>query len=92
MHTRARAHPQPNMGSRVAPYQKHQDKDTSSSSSSTPTTVYYSSITAMPQYQTKSVEELRWEDYSAGVKNASAAPAPAGERREAHAPCCALPA
>jgi hypothetical protein len=66
-----------NMGSRVAPYQKHQDKDTSSSTAGASTVVYYSSITAMPAYQTKSVEELRWEDYSAGVKNASSAPPPA---------------
>ena len=39
--------------------------------------MYYNTITAMPQYQNKSVEELRWEDYQAGVKNSSAAPAPA---------------
>jgi nuclear pore complex protein Nup98-Nup96 len=40
--------------------------------------VYYNTITAMPAYANKSVEELRWEDYQAGVKNASAAPAPTG--------------
>lgn len=66
-----------NMGSRVAPYQKHQDKDTSSSSSAAATTVYYTSISAMPTYANKSAEELRWEDYQAGVKNASSAPTPA---------------
>jgi hypothetical protein len=59
---------QPNAGSRVAPYSKFQDKDSSSSSGTgAPTTVQYNSITAMPQYQAKSVEELRWEDYQSGV-------------------------
>jgi hypothetical protein len=65
------------MGTRVAPYVKHQDKDTSSTNAASATVVYYSSISAMPAYNTKSVEELRWEDYSAGVKNANSAPAPA---------------
>jgi hypothetical protein len=65
------------MGSRVAPYQKHQDKDTSSTNAGSSTVVYYSNITAMPAYVAKSVEELRWEDYSAGVKNATSAPPPA---------------
>jgi nuclear pore complex protein Nup98-Nup96 len=58
------------------PYQKHQDKDQSGGTSSGGP-VYYNTITAMPQYQNKSVDELRWEDYQAGVKNASSAPPPA---------------
>lgn len=65
------------MGSRVTPYQKFQDKDTSSSSSAAATVVYYNTITAMPAYISKSTEELRWEDYQAGIKNATSAPAPA---------------
>jgi hypothetical protein len=67
-----------NQGSRLVPYQKHQDKDQSGGTSSGGP-VYYNTITAMPQYLSKSVEELRWEDYQAGVKNgASAPPAAAG--------------
>jgi nuclear pore complex protein Nup98-Nup96 len=66
-----------NMGSRAAPYVKHQDKDTSSTNAASNTVVYYTSITAMPIYAHDSVEELRWQDYSAGVKNASSAPPPA---------------
>lgn len=64
-------------GTRIAPYQKHQDKD-QSGGTSTGGPVYYNTITAMPQYQNKSTEELRWEDYQAGVKNGAAAPAPTG--------------
>lgn len=30
--------------------------------------MYFNSITCMPEYVTKSVEELRWEDYEAGNK------------------------
>jgi nuclear pore complex protein Nup98-Nup96 len=59
----------------MVPYQKHQDKD-QSGGTSTGGPVYYNTITAMPQYQGKSVEELRWEDYQAGIKNASSAPPP----------------
>ena len=51
-----------NQGTRLAPYQKHQDRDQSAGTSAGGP-VYYNTITAMPQYQNKSVEELRWEDY-----------------------------
>eukprot|EP00899_Mesostigma_viride_P027409 jgi/Mesvir1/7853/Mv11788-RA.1 len=37
----------------------------------------YMSISAMPQYKSKSPEELRWEDYQGGVKGGSGLPAPA---------------
>jgi hypothetical protein len=36
------------------------------------TTVQYTSITAMPPYASKSVEELRFEDHAAGVKGNNA--------------------
>lgn len=36
-------------------------------------TVNHQSITAMQAYNKKSFEELRWEDYQAGKKNATAA-------------------
>jgi hypothetical protein len=54
-------------GSRAVAYQKTQELDQSSSSGGAKTTVYFNSITAMPQYAGKSVEELRWEDYQVGV-------------------------
>jgi nuclear pore complex protein Nup98-Nup96 len=34
------------------------------------------SISAMPAYNTKSFEELRWEDCQAGVKGGTGSPAP----------------
>ena len=40
-------------------------------------TTQYNSISAMQAYSSKSHEELRWEDYQQGIKNASAGPAPA---------------
>lgn len=65
-------------GTRVAPFSKHQDKDQSSSNAGGGAMVFYNTITAMPAYAAKSVEELRWEDYQAGVKTGSAAGAPQG--------------
>ena len=41
------------------------------------TNTIYNSICAIQAYSGKSHEELRWEDYQQGVKNASAGPAPA---------------
>jgi len=74
----------------VAAYQKHQDKDQSGGTSSGGP-VYYNTITAMPQYANKSVEELRWEDYQAGVKNGAAAPAPQAGGFGAPAPAASQP-
>ncbi len=47
-------------------WRKTQEIDQSSTGART--TVYFNSITCMPEYVTKSVEELRWEDYEAGNK------------------------
>lgn len=48
-------------GTAVAPFVKHQEKDSSATGAST--MMYFMSCVAMPQYANKSVEELRWEDY-----------------------------
>jgi len=61
-------------GTRVAPYSKTVEKDGSSTATGQAQGNFIS-ITAMPQYQGKSVEELRFEDYTAGVKSAAAGPA-----------------
>lgn len=63
-------------GSRVVPYQKFQDKEVGSGTTGN-VQIFYNSITAMPQYAARSFEELRYEDYAAGVKNGSSAPPPA---------------
>ena len=44
------------------PFQKQAEADTSATGGAK-TTVYYNSISAMPAYNAKSHEELRWEDY-----------------------------
>lgn len=44
------------------PFQKQAEAD-SSATGGAKTTVYYNSISAMPAYNSKSHEELRWEDY-----------------------------
>jgi hypothetical protein len=51
-------------GTRVAPYQVTQKQDGSS-------TIQLQAITAMPQYEHKSFEELRFEDYSQGNRGSS---------------------
>lgn len=61
-------------GSRVAPWRKTQETD--QSSTGTKTTVYFNSISCMPEYAGKSPEELRWEDYQDGVKGGSGAASP----------------
>ncbi|BDA43587.1 Nuclear pore complex protein Nup98-Nup96 [Coccomyxa sp. Obi] len=67
--------PQGAVGTRAVPHQKTQDVD-SSTSGGQKQTIFFNSISAMPQYQNKCPEELRWEDYQAGVKgNTGAAPA-----------------
>lgn len=50
------------------PYSKTTDQDQSTASGGTKQTVHLNSISAMKQYEGKSPEELRWEDYQAGVK------------------------
>lgn len=45
-------------GTRAVPYQKTIEKD-GASSTGTPVNANFLSISAMPQYQSKSVEELR---------------------------------
>eukprot|EP00873_Tetraselmis_striata_P038858 jgi/Tetstr1/459122/TSEL_004570.t2 len=62
-------------GTRSVPYQKTIEQDQSASSGNQRVT--YNSISNMPQYQSKSVEELRFEDYSAGCKGNTGAAAPA---------------
>lgn len=63
-------------GTRQVPFQKTQDKDQSGGTgAANQTTVAFNSISAMPQYISKSPEELRWEDYQAGVKQGGAAAA-----------------
>ena len=47
-------------------------------SNPTPAVVYFNSISCMPEYTTKSVEELRWEDYQDGCKGGTGAASPAG--------------
>ena len=49
-------------GTRGVPFQKQAEADTSATGGAK-TTVYYNSISAMPAYNSKSHEELRWEDY-----------------------------
>lgn len=54
--------PQGAVGTRAVQHQKTQDVD-SSTSGGQKQTVFFNSISAMPQYQNKCPEELRWEDY-----------------------------
>ena len=58
------AAPAPGMGSRAAPYTKTQDVDSQQSAGGQKQTVFFNSISAMPAYVSKSVEELRHEDYA----------------------------
>lgn len=52
------------MGSRAVPYTKTQDIDSQQSAGGQKQTVFFNSISAMPAYVSKSVEELRHEDYA----------------------------
>lgn len=51
------------------PYQKTQDTDSQQSAGGQKQIVYFNSITAMPAYVSKSVEELRAEDYAVRFSN-----------------------
>jgi len=70
------AAPAAGSGTRAVPYQKTQDTDSQTSAGGQKQIVYFSSITAMPAYQAKSVEELRAEDYA--VRPAAARRRPTG--------------
>ncbi|GFH16030.1 peptidase S59 domain-containing protein, partial [Haematococcus lacustris] len=50
-------------GTRSVPYQKIVEKDGTNSANGQPATATFLTITAMPAYLSKSMEELRWEDY-----------------------------
>ncbi|GLC36634.1 hypothetical protein PLESTM_000483300 [Pleodorina starrii] len=67
----------PTAGTRNVPYNKTKDPDVAAGQPAT----FLMSMSALPNFQapnpSKSHEELRWEDYEAGVKNQSAGPAPA---------------
>lgn len=63
-------------GSRAVAYRKTTEIDQSSTGARS--TIHFNSITCMPEYTRKSVEELRWEDYQDGVKGGGQAGSPAG--------------
>ena len=58
-------------GTRVAPWQRTAEKEGTAGNQQT---VQFMTITSMPQYRGKSVEELRWEDYQVWPLSAAAAP------------------
>ena len=66
----------PGSGSRSTAYRKTQDTDASSTGGAK-TIVFFDTIVAQPAYAGRSTEELRWEDYAAGVKGSSNAAGPA---------------
>ena len=66
----------PGSGSRAVAYAKTQDADASSTGGAK-TVVFFDTIVAQPPYANRSVEELRWEDYAAGVKGSATAAGPA---------------
>ncbi|KAK9845938.1 hypothetical protein WJX81_006497 [Elliptochloris bilobata] len=70
--------PAPGSGSRAVQYQKTHDNDSQQSAGGQKQLVYFTSISAMPAYLSKSVEELRAEDYAAGVKGNTGQPAVGG--------------
>ena len=53
------AQPQQQPGTRAVPFRKTPSSDSGTGKSDG----HYLSITAMPEYASKSFEELRWEDY-----------------------------
>ncbi len=50
-------------GTQLVPFTKTQDTDSSTSGSGAKTTISFNHISAMKAYESKSAEELRWEDY-----------------------------
>ncbi|KAL6777466.1 NUP189 [Auxenochlorella protothecoides x Auxenochlorella symbiontica] len=60
-------------GTRGVPWRKTQEQD--GAANGPKTTVYLNSISCMPEYANKSVEELRREDYEDGCKGGAGAPA-----------------
>ncbi|KAL4426686.1 hypothetical protein ABPG77_004742 [Micractinium sp. CCAP 211/92] len=64
-------------GTRSVAWRKTQEQDTSGSTGAK-SVVYFNSISCMPEYAGKSVEELRWEDYADGCKGNTGASSPAG--------------
>ncbi|PRW58789.1 nuclear pore complex NUP98A isoform X1 isoform B [Chlorella sorokiniana] len=66
-------------GTRAVAWRKTQEQDTSGSSGTkSATVVFFNSISCMPEYANKSVEELRFEDYADGCKGNTGAASPAG--------------
>ncbi|PSC76893.1 nuclear pore complex NUP98A isoform B [Micractinium conductrix] len=64
-------------GTRAVPWRKTQEQDTSGSTGAK-SVVFFNSISCMPEYAGKSVEELRWEDWQDGCKGNTGAASPAG--------------
>jgi len=63
-------------GTRSVAWKKTQEIDQSSTGARS--TVQYNSISVMPEYASKSVEELRWEDYQDGNKGGTQQGSPGG--------------
>lgn len=63
-------------GTRSVAWKKTQEVDQSSTGARS--TVQYNSISVMPEYTSKSVEELRWEDYQDGNKGGTQQGSPGG--------------
>ncbi|KAK9829337.1 hypothetical protein WJX72_005243 [[Myrmecia] bisecta] len=66
--------PQP--GTRMVSFRKVQDPDYATLQSGRDVLLDFATITAMPEYQNTSLEELRWGDYQAGVKGSETAQQP----------------
>ncbi|KAI3438757.1 hypothetical protein D9Q98_001175 [Chlorella vulgaris] len=64
-------------GTRAVQWRKTQEQDSSGNAGAKTGVVYFNSISCMPEYASKSVEELRWEDYADGCKGNTGAASPA---------------
>ncbi|KAG1657439.1 hypothetical protein FOA52_011719 [Chlamydomonas sp. UWO 241] len=69
------------VGTRQVAYVKTQEKEGAPTATGAQAVANYITLTAMPAYQGKSQEELRWEDYQAGVKSSAAGP-PAQQQQQ----------